>query len=229
MTQTRLMRLSLLDVATVVVTITITVFAVWFALKGPAGPIPVHYNFEGQVDRFGNRSEVAGLFGFMALMAAATAGGMSWAVGRVEDPTRRRSLRLAQLISLVAVAGTTAFMGATMLRGAEGQPMPSLGWMTLGVSALLIVIGAGLGRVAPNPIMGVRTPWAFKSRLAWDRSNRLAGRLFFWLGLAGLIATPFLPGTWTLTGLGIAILAAAAWSGFESWRVWRTDPERQPF
>ena len=33
-----------------------------------------------------------------------------------------------------------------------------------------------------------------------------------------------------LTGMAFwSGLIAALWSVFESWRVWRTDPERQPF
>jgi uncharacterized membrane protein len=97
------------------------------------------------------------------------------------------------------------------------------------VSLILLVLGAFLGRVAPNPVVGVRTPWSYKSRLAWDRSNRLAGRLFFLLGLIGLIAAPVAPqplGALSLTG---AALIVAALSVFESWRVWRSDPDRQPF
>ena len=39
---------------------------------------------------------------------------------------------------------------------------------------LFAALGALLGRVGPNPWVGVRTPWAYKSRTAWDRSNRLA-------------------------------------------------------
>lgn len=229
MTEVRKPTLSLLDVATAVVVIAIAILAVWIALRGPTGAIPVHFNAAGEADRYGDRSEVALLMGFMALMAAATAGGMGWALHRTDDPARRRGLALGQALSLIAIGGVTLFMTLTMLGAAEGQPTPPMGWMTLGVSALLIVIGAGLGRVAPNPVIGVRTPWTFKSRLSWDRSNRLAGRLFFWLGLAGLAATPFLPGGWTMTALGVAILVAAAWCVFESWRVWRADPDRQPF
>ena len=33
----------------------------------------------------------------------------------------------------------------------------------------------------------------------------------------------------SLYGLLAAIVVAAVWSVVESWRVWRTDPDRQPF
>jgi uncharacterized membrane protein len=90
-------------------------------------------------------------------------------------------------------------------------------------------VGAFLGRVGPNVAVGVRTPWTFKSRLAWEKSNRLAGRLFSLLGLIGIVAAPFAPqpaGMMTLIG-GVSV--AALWSVLESWRVWRADPDRQPF
>lgn len=94
---------------------------------------------------------------------------------------------------------------------------------------ILLVTGAVLGRVSPNPFIGVKTPWAYKSRLAWDRSNRLAGRLMFWLGALGLVASPFIAQPAGMIALIVGVLIAAVWSGYESWRVWRTDPERQPF
>ena len=94
---------------------------------------------------------------------------------------------------------------------------------------ILLITGAILGRVGPNPFIGVKTPWAYKSRLAWERSNRLAGRLMFWLGAASLIASPFIAQPAGLIGLIAAVLIAAVWSAVESWRVWRTDPDRQPF
>lgn len=229
MTAVRPPMLSLLDVATGVVTAAIAVFAVWMAVNGPAGPIPVHYDWQGQADRMGDRTEVALLMGFMAVMAGVIGGGMALGARRTDDPVRRRGLRLGQGLSLAAIGGTTLFMGLTMLNAAAGEAPPPVGWATLGVSVLLIVVGAGMGRVAPNPVIGVRTPWSYKSRLAWDRSNRLAGRLFFWLGLAGLATAPFVPGVLGMTVLGVLILASAVWCIFESWRVWRSDPERQPF
>ena len=98
-----------------------------------------------------------------------------------------------------------------------------------GISLLFLAIGAFLGRVGPNVAVGVRTPWTFKSKLAWERSNRLAGRLLFLLGLAGLIATPFAPQPAGTTVLIAGVILAALWSVIESWRVWRADPDRQPF
>ena len=98
-----------------------------------------------------------------------------------------------------------------------------------GLSLIFLLTGAFLGRVGPNPVVGVRTPWSYKSRLAWDRSNRLAGRLFFLIGLAGLVTAPWAVQPFALIALIVAVTIAAVWSAVESWRVWRSDPDRQPF
>lgn len=219
----------LLDVATAVVTVAIAAFAVWMAQHGPTGPIPVHFNAAGVPDRMGDRTELALLNGFMSFMALVTAGGMGWAARRTPDRAQRRSLRLGQAISLAVIVAATVLMDLIMLGGAEGrEPLP-VRWIALGISVLLIIVGSGLGRVAPNPLVGVRTPWTYRSRLSWDRSNRLAGRLFFWLGLVGLIGALHVPSMASVTKLVALVLIAAVWSVFESWRVWRADPDRQPF
>lgn len=222
-------RLTLLDAATTIVSAAILALAVWVALAGPTGPIPMHFNVNNQPDRWGDRNELAILLLAMAGMAALLGGGMGWYAARTEDPARRRGLRFGQAISLLAIGGTTAFMIVSMLGYATGGRPVGIGWVMAGLGLLLASIGAGMGRVAPNPIVGVRTPWTFKSRLAWDRSNRLAGRLMFWLGLAAIILGPVLPQPAGLYGLVAGILVAAVWSVVESWRVWRTDPDRQPF
>ncbi|MNY05728.1 hypothetical protein D3C86_1384580 [compost metagenome] len=51
----------------------------------------------------------------------------------------------------------------------------------------------------------------------------------FWLGALGLVASPFIAQPAGMIALIVGVLIAAVWSGYESWRVWRTDPERQPF
>ncbi|WP_421732013.1 SdpI family protein [Brevundimonas sp.] len=108
-------------------------------------------------------------------------------------PPKRRPARAPLRIGQGIIAFTTAVLGLTLSAQTLGD-LPPEGTARLSMAGLsLILLGAGafLGRVAPNRLVGVRTPWSYKSRLAWDRSNRLAGRLLFILGLAGLFVAPW--------------------------------------
>ncbi len=217
---------SALNLATVVLSLMVGGLGAWTFLAGPTELLPVHWNASGQADDWGTREVVGAVLAGMALLTLLLGGGMALAAGRAEDPARRRALGYAQLVVVLSLPlislliASASLSGATDISGAVPMAL---------ISLVLLLIGAFLGRVGPNPVVGVRTPWAFKSRLAWDRSNRLAGRLFFIIGLAGLLTAPFAPRPLGLYALLGAILVAAVWSGFESWRVWRTDPDRQPF
>ncbi|MBX9574257.1 MAG: SdpI family protein [Caulobacteraceae bacterium] len=214
------------DVGTALSAIGMAVAAVWIALAGPTRSLPVHYGWDGTVDAFGTRETVAFMLGLIAFLTAALGMGMGIAARAAADASRARALRAGQLLILVAMTAVAVLATAASVMGvttiADEAP-------TAGLGLLLLLIGAVVGRVGPNPIAGVRTPWALKSRRAWDRSNRLAGRLFSLIGLSTLVAAPFAPQPLTFQIVIAAILLAAAASIFESWRVWDKDPDRQPF
>ena len=217
---------SALNAATVGLSLLVGGLGAWTLFAGPTELLPVHWNAAGQADDWGAREAVGGVLIGMALLTLLLGGGMGVAARRAYDPARARALRYGQLVVILTLplvsllAASASLSGTTDIGGAVPVAL---------ISLVLLLIGAFLGRVGPNPFVGVRTPWAYKSRLAWDRSNRLAGRLFFVIGLAGLLTAPFAPRPLNLYVLVTAIVLAALWSVVESWRVWRADPDRQPF
>lgn len=215
-----------LDIATVGLSLMVGGLGVWTILAGPTELLPIHWNASGQADDWGSRELVGGGLVGLALLTLVLGGGMALASGRTDDPARARALRYAQLVVVLTLPLISLLIASASLSGTTdiGGALP-IALMSL----VILLIGAFLGRVGSNPFVGVRTPWAFKSRLAWERSNRLAGRLFFVIGLVGLLTAPFAPQPLGLYAILSAIGVAAVWSVVESWRVWRADPDRQPF
>ena len=199
---------------------------------GPTGPIPMHFNVHGDVDGWGPRGVVAmGLVLLTAMMAGFYLGLMF--MGRREGPdsSKRRGLRAGRVV-VVALGAFIAIMHAEMVfvGFAPGAPDTIRGRVMVGtVSAIVLVMGALIGKAGPNPFVGaglLSFVWSFKSRQAWDKSNRLKGRLYFWIGLAGLMAAPIAPPEQELPVLVLALLGATAATIIEGWRVSRTDPDR---
>jgi uncharacterized membrane protein len=219
-------RLHPADIATALSASGMAVAAACIALAGPARSLPIHYGWDGTADAFGTRGTVAFMLGLLAFLTAALGMGMGIAARGAVDASRARALRAGQLLILVSLTAVAVLATTASLTGvtnvADEAPTAALGLM-------LLLIGAVVGRVGPNPIAGVRTPWALKSRLAWDRSNRLAGRLLSLIGLSALIAAPFAPQPLAFQVVIAAVLLAAGAAVFESWRVWDKDPDRQPF
>jgi uncharacterized membrane protein len=222
--------LRIIDLATIAVVTAILSAAIVVWKAGPTGPMPMHFNGAGRVDRWGDRTEMAGVIAFMALLA----GGISLFCAVMEkqsrDPAAERfTYRLGRIIGLAVPALVCALLTAVAfgrLPGGAGGDGLFLRAMMAGMAVLFLGMGAFLGRAKPNPVVGVRTYWSLRSRLAWDKSNRLAGRLFSIIGVLGLIATPVAPLPYGFHAMMIALILAGIASGFESWRVWRTDPDR---
>ncbi len=217
-----------LDLIAIVLTTLQLALAAWIWRFGPTGPIPMHFDIHGAVNRWGDRREAALVVGGMA-----AAMGLLYALmpalsrGRGEMEATRRGLAYGRIALLAAPLLSSGLMAQLVFihpGQAQGGFRPGL--IMAGMSLLILVLGALFGKVAPNPLVGVRTYWSLRSRLAWDKSNRLAGRLLLWTGVLGLIAAPIAPQPQAFTVFIVAILGAAAVSMFESWRVWRSDPDR---
>jgi uncharacterized membrane protein len=100
------------------------------------------------------------------------------------------------------------------------QALFALLWMVIALK------GAGIGKLKPNRIFGLRVSWTCQSRLAWDRAHRALGRILFWGGLAGL-ATSLVVEPFTSVALWAATVTLAVTTALvESWRAWRLDPNR---
>lgn len=203
-------------------------FAVWLGLRGPEGPIPMHMGLDGSVDRWGDRVEAAWVLGgatvFLAAAYALTAHSLSKAAASVQRGLALvQAILIAAMLFVAALFGGLAFGVFTNVEGAQETHRLVGGFLAL----VMLLIGSVLGKIAPNPWVGVRTYWALTSRAAWDKSNRLAGRLMFWAGLVGLPAVMLAPQPHATIALGGALVLAALAGAVESWRVWNADPDRR--
>jgi len=76
------------------------------------------------------------------------------------------------------------------------------------VGALFIIIGNYMSKFKSNWMMGVRNPWTLSSEVIWNKTHRLAGRIFILAGLA-MATEAWLP-LWLQLPVFIIIIAAVA-------------------
>ena len=194
---------------------------------GSTAPIPMHFGLSGQVDRWGDRAEAALMIGSMAALSLVGGWAMDWSARQPwADEARRRGLGHAKSLVVAAPCLLSAMMAGLAL-SAHPSELGGQHVVLTAVCALMAVIGAVMGKIAPNALVGVRTPWSLTSKLAWEKSNRLAGRLFFWGGLVGVFLAPTAPQPLGMQVFIAAVLLIAVVTVLESWRVWRSDPERR--
>lgn len=102
------------------------------------------------------------------------------------------------------------------------QVLIMLGW------TIITLKGAMVGKLRPNRFIGLRLGWNLRSRLAWERSHRLLGRILFFGALCGLLTSPLVPADASVACLASLVICAVVAAAIESRRTWRADPGRQP-
>ena len=185
----------------VVISVVITAFAVQFM----PDMVPMHYNMEGEIDRWGSKYEE---FIFPAIIV-----GMSffWQVfvGYFEkkahktdnDKERAEAESNGKVIKITAVATNIMFtiMQCFFLYGSfvEAESNATHAAMDIGkvsgvlLGLLFIVLGNFMPKARRNSALGVRTTWSMYNDVTWMKGNRLGAVLFVVVGVLDIV-TAFL-------------------------------------
>ena len=152
--------------------------------------IPAHYNFAGEVTRYGSKFEKL-LFPLCNLALAGFMLGMS-RIRTLQD--RERKVLLLSAIGL-AVMFWLMDLGFTLplLRGREGRPaIPQPGRLTAALfGGLLLLLGNVMPKARRNALFGLRTPWSLADDETWRKSQRFGGFTAIGLGLVFLLMALF--------------------------------------
>jgi len=184
--------------------------------------IPVHWNMQGEVDRYGGKFE-----GLLLLPLIALGLNQLLLVLPLFDPGKenyRSFLRAYNLIRLTI----TLFLGALFtvsVLSAVGYRVNMSLVVGLAMGLLFIVLGNVMGKIRPNWFVGVRTPWTLSSKLSWTKTHRLAGWLFIVMGLAS-IGWAISQSAWAFGGMLAVDIACVIGLVVYSYLVYRKDPAR---
>ncbi len=164
--------------------------------------IPAHWNFRGEVDRYGDKWEVflmpALMVGIVILFAV-----LPWlSPKRFEVDT----FRSTYLYIMLVVVAFIAYDQALMFWAALSKPLDMNRAVMGALFLLLALLGNVLSKVRRNFYIGVRTPWTLASEKVWDATHRFAAKMFVLAGLLGLLSLAVT----ARPVAGLVILAAAA-------------------
>lgn len=199
-----------------------------------ADRVPIHWGISGAPDHFTTRNRAVMLFGLLPGIGLTVAALM--AVLPSLDPMRPNLIKggrafmvgwIGVQIVLAVVAVGVAIMSVRSAGGDVGGSRIFVRVIIAAVALMFIFIGDALPKTRPNFFVGVRTPWTLTSDLSWEKTHRLAGRLFVLVGLWGVIAAFLLSGVPLALAIGAPVIGIALIAIIYSYFVWRDDPARR--
>ncbi len=178
-----------------------------------------HWNAAGQAN--GTMTKATGAFFIPGLMLIFMA--IAFAIPKI-DPLKENLEKFRKDYDLLwlTLLGFLAWLHAMMLAWNLGAHFSFGRWLSPAFAALWYALGAVLGRAHRNWFVGIRTPWTLASDEVWDKTHRLASKLFkivAGISLIGVIA-PLQASTLILW----PVLAVALTTVVYSYVLWKRLP-----
>jgi uncharacterized membrane protein len=179
------------------------------ALRFLPARVPMHWNWQGQVDSYGPAWTAALILPGCLVATAVLLALVSWLMPRPGNSASRPTIygRIAIVIFLAFIA-----LHAALLRAAQGHAIefPTVAMVTAG--ALCVVLGNWLGKLRRNAFAGIRTPWTLANDVVWERTHRVGGRLMMGYGFAILLFALLTPAWASLAVILGGALAGVVWA-----------------
>jgi len=198
--------------------------SVWAWQMIPDGAqVAVHWNLDGQADRFGSKGEA---FFFLPVMAVILT--IVMAVLPRFEPRRGNLAASAKLWNAGSIGATAllAYVHGLLLLAALGRRVDILDYLLPAISVLFIVIGNYISKTRSNWFAGVRTPWTLSSDYSWSKTHQLASKLFMGSGVLTLVAWFFAGAKVAMIAMVATLIVTAVISIVASYVYWKNDPGR---
>jgi len=136
--------------------------------------VPVHWNIQGEIDRWGSKAELLLIPILLPLLIY-----IIMLVVPLIDPKKRIAQMGGKYYQLKFVL--VLFMSALailLLYLVQNHSLfsPQLLFMFIGL--LFVVLGNYLQSVKPNYFIGIRTPWTLENEMVWKKTHKIGGKLF---------------------------------------------------
>ena len=192
--------------------------------------IPVHYNFAGEVDRIGSKYEnliwpgvAVGMGVFFLLMARMPR--------KKGEKTNEKVLMIAGVCTLIffTLLGFY-FMQKALRYDPQAAPQVSFDdlnrFVSVGIGALLVVLGNIMPKMRRNALFGLRTKWSMANDNVWQKSQRFGGITSVIAGFTMIILALLIPGIWNVLVMTIVIVVWLILCIVASHRFYLEDQDR---
>lgn len=141
--------------------------------------VPMHWNIEGEVDRYGDKSELIMIPFLLPLLVY-----MIFLVAPKIDPKNKLN-KMGGKLSTIKFLLTTfmSILALFIIYTAKNESLTNPNYIFLMIGVLFIILGNYFKTIKPNYFIGIRTPWTLENETVWKKTHKLGGKMWFIGGL----------------------------------------------
>lgn len=213
-------KLTLCSVAVLLIVPFILIAAFWADIPDT---IPVHFNLQGEADRFGDKVPYIFLMPVINLMMVM----LMYFLPKI-DPKKRIDIKQRGYTSFMLIM-VVFFFVLFLLMFSQIMGLDLFGnYIVVVIPLFFMMLGNYMGKVRHNYFVGIKTPWTLQSETVWERTHRFSGRL--WVGaslvmlIVGIVFNSTYPSWLGLTFIGLVTILPIVYSYMEYKKV-KAEPE----
>ncbi|MEC3964768.1 SdpI family protein [Flagellimonas halotolerans] len=147
--------------------------------------VPLHWNIKGEVDRYGDRSELilipilTSLLIYVIFLAAPYI-----------DPKKQIQKMGKKYDTLKWIITTfMSVLALFIIYTAKNQSIANPNYILLLCGILFIIFGNYFKTIKANYFIGIRTPWTLENESVWKETHKLGGKIWFAGGLLVILSS----------------------------------------
>lgn len=147
--------------------------------------VPVHWNIKGEIDRYGEKSELILIPILLPLLTY-----IIFIVVTKIDPKNKLDKMGSKLEKIKFLLTTLmSILALFIIYSAKHQTFTNPNYIILLIGLLYLILGNYFKTIKANYFIGIRTPWTLENETVWNETHKLGGKMWFVGGLIIVISS----------------------------------------
>jgi len=147
--------------------------------------VPLHWNFKGEIDRFGEKAELLLIPILLPLLIY-----IIFLIVPKIDPKNKIS-KMGNKYQHIKILLTTfmSILALFIIYSVNKQSFANPNYLVLLIGILYIIFGNYFKTIKANYFIGIRTPWTLENETVWKETHILGGKMWFIGGIIVVISS----------------------------------------
>lgn len=137
--------------------------------------IPIHWNFKGQIDRFGDKAELLLIPILLPLLTYV----LFLVIPKIDPKNKLNKMGNKPQTIKALVTTFMSVLALFIIYSAKNQSLTNPNYIVLSIGILYIILGNYFKTIKANYFIGIRTPWTLESETVWKETHILGGKMWF--------------------------------------------------
>lgn len=147
--------------------------------------IPVQWGINGEISRYGDKIELLLMTILLPLFVY-----IIFLIAPKIDPKNKLTKmgNKFQILKFLVIS-IQSILALLIIYYAEHQSIANPNYIVLILGVLYIVLGNYFQTVKANYFIGIRTPWTLENETVWNKTHKLAGKMWFGGGILAVLSS----------------------------------------